>query len=741
MIVLIAEKPNVGMELARITGCRDRHDGYVDGGRLHGQPCSVTWASGHLVSQALDEHMRSLAWKKEHLPLIPERFILEPNKGKDGKRGPASEKQLKVITSLFAKADVIVNCGDAGREGEVIQRWIDEYACERDPRCGKAERKRLWISSLTDEAIRNGLADLRPASEFDNLYRAGRARAEADWLVGVNATEALSLKANLKDANGRLLVLSIGRVQTPTLALVCSRYLEHKAFVPTPFWTVRLHTESRGVQFHVNSERKFTNFGEAESLSKRAGISLLQVTEAEHQARIIKTPLLHDQTSIQQEASRRYDYSPEETLAAVQDLYEKKLVTYPRTGSPFIPHDVLRTIPQRIATLTAHAKDPAIRAAALRMSVLDAGQLGKRSVNDGKVTDHHGLLVEKTAPPELTGRELNVYNLIAERMLEAFAEPCETDVLSCRFTCAGETFLASSTRIVKPGWKAVRGAAAVGPEKPASDGGDDRPEEQQLPELKAGDMLNVKKSETVQGSTKPKPLYTYESLLEAMKNAGRDSEDDEVKAAMKDIGIGTAATRAGILALLQDERKYIKKLGKKLVPTDKGLEVYEIVKTMPVSDVDLTGRWEAALALVEEGAMPETEFRSRIRTFTMQITRQLLAAPIGDNLTKAAEAENIRCPLCGATVKLWENNARCMNNECGLSVNRTVAGRKLAESTMKKLLETGKTGLVKGLKNKEGKTFEARLKLVITEKDGRKYGNTQFFFNDKKFNNKKPWKK
>ena len=254
-------------------------------------------------------------------------------------------------------------------------------------------------------------------------------------------------------------------------------------------------------------------------------------------------------------------------------------------------------------------------------------------------------------------------------------------------------------------------------------------------------MLNVKKSETVQGSTKPKPLYTFESLLEAMKNAGRDSADDEVKAAMKDIGIGTAATRAGILALLQNERKYIKKVGKKLVPTEKGLEVYEIVKTMPVSDVDLTGKWEAALALVEEGAMPETEFRSRIRTFTMQITRQLLAAPIGDNLTKAAEAENIRCPLCGATVKLWENNARCTNNECGLSVNRTVAGRKLADSTMKKLLETGKTGIVRGFKSKEGKSFDARLKLVITEKEGRKYGNTQFFFDDKKFNNKKPWKK
>lgn len=737
MIVLIAEKPSVGMELARITGCRDRRDGYVEGGRFAGHACKVTWAFGHLLTQGEDDATKALHWKKENLPVMPEWFTLEPRKGMDGKKDAGSEKQLKVITSLFKDADIIVNCGDAGREGEVIQRWIDEYVCGLDSGCRKAQRLRLWISSLTDDAIRDGLRNLRPASEFDNLYYAGRARAEADWLVGINATEALTLTANIKDINGRVKALSLGRVQTPTLALVCSRFLEHKAFVPVPFWTVRLHTESRGVPFFVTSEKRFGTFGEAESLSKRASISLLQVTEAEHAQRIIKPPLLHDQTSVQQDASKRFDYSPDETLAAVQSLYEKKLVTYPRTGSRFIPRDVLQTIPQRIATLAAHSTHPDIRAAALRMSSLGAGQLGRRSVNDGKVTDHHGLLVEKTPPPELSGRELNIYNLIAERMLEAFGEPCETDVLSCRFSCAGETFTASSTRIVKPGWKAVRGTAADKPKEPADVAGGDQPEQQALPELRQGDMLSVKRSETVQGQTKPKPLYTYDSLLEAMKNAGKDSEDDEVKAAMKDIGIGTAATRAGILDILLKVRQYIKKEGKKIVPTDKGLEVYEIVKDMPIADVALTGRWEAALALVEDGTMPETEFKNRIRNFTRQITTQILGSTVGTGLAKAAEAENITCPLCGRPFKVYDTFAKCSNPDCGLSANRTFFGKKLGVTAMKYFLENGKTGLMKGFKNKEGKSFDARLKRVITEKDGHKYANAQPVFDDKKFNTHK----
>ena len=742
MITLIAEKPSVGMDLARITGCRTRKDGYMDGGHLAGQACRVTWAFGHLLEIAEDDRTASLHWKKENLPIIPAKFILRPRRGKDGKPDPGVVKQLGIIKDLFATTDTIVNCGDAGREGELIQRYIYQWCGEQDARCLKPVQ-RLWISSLTDEAIHEGLRSLRPSSEFDNLYLAGKARADADWLVGINATEALTLHADIKDMSGRTKVLSLGRVQTPTLALVCARYNENRNFKPEEFFTVRLHTEYKGVRFHVTSEKKFKTFGEAESLAKRAGISLLQVTEAEHKAVTVKTPLLHDQTSAQQEAARRWGYTPAETLAVIQGLYERKILTYPRTGSRFISRDVLRTVPQRIATIAAHAQDPAIRAAALRMSSLGAGELGKRSVNDTKVTDHHALLVEKTDPGNLSGKELNIYNMIAERMLEAFGEPCETDVLSCTFTCAGETFKASSTRIVKPGWKAVRGVEADKPAAPAE--GEipdpDTAGDQTLPELKAGDMLSVHKAETLRGHTKPKPLYTYTSLLEAMKTAGRDSDDDEVKAALKDIGIGTAATRAGIIEILMKTRRYIKEEGKKIVPTETGMEVYNIVKDMAIADVAMTGRWETALAYIEDGKMQESVFRGNIEKFTGQIVGQIFSSTIGSGFARAAEAENITCPLCGAVMKVWETNVACTNKACGLSTRRTVAGKCLSPSTMKHLLENGKTGLVKGFRNKEGKSFDARLKLVIIEKEGRKYGNTEFVFDDKKFNNKKPWKK
>ena len=741
MITLIAEKPSVGMDLARITGCRTKKDGYMDGGHLAGEACRVTWSFGHLLEIAEEEDTAKLHWKRENLPIIPGRFVLKPRRGKNGKPDAGCVKQLNVIKGLFSTTDTIVNCGDAGREGELIQRYIYQWCGEQDARCLKPVL-RLWISSLTDEAIHQGLRSLRPSSEFDNLYLAGKARADADWLVGINATEALTLHANIKDMTGRVRVLSLGRVQTPTLALVCARYIENKDYIPETFYTVRLDTEYKGVKFSVTSVRQFKSFGEAESLAKRASISLLQVSKAEHRAVTVNPPLLHDQTSAQQEAAKRWGYSPAETLAVIQSLYERKLLTYPRTGSHFISHDVLRTVPQRIATLAAHSQDPAIRAAALRMSTLGAGELGKRSVNDTKVTDHHALLVEKTAPGTLSGKELNIYNMIAERMLEAFGQPCETDVFACTFTCAGETFKASSTRIVKPGWKAVRGAEADRPEQKAKDEGDTGEDaDQKLPELKEGDMLAVRKAEPVRGQTKPKPLYTYTSLLEAMKTAGKDSEDDEVKAAMKDIGIGTAATRAGIIDILMNSRRYIKEQGKKIVPTETGLEVYNIVKDMAIADVAMTGRWETALAYIEDGRMRETAFRTNIEKFTVQITAQILSSSVGDGIAKAAEAENITCPLCGATMKVWDTNVTCTNKACGLSARRTVAGKTLSPSTMKHLLENGKTGLVKGLKNKEGKTFDTRLKLVITEKEGRKYGNTEFVSDDKKFNNKKPWKK
>ena len=734
MITLIAEKPSVGMELARITGCRSRCEGYMEGGRLQGQECRVTWAIGHLCQLSEDEATQALHWKAGNLPVLPQQFLLSPRLGKDRKPDPGYVKQLRIIEKLFAETDVIVNCGDAGREGEVIQRWIYQYVCDKNPRCRKPV-KRLWISSMTDEAIRDGLSNLMPSEEFTPLFLAGKARAEADWLVGINATEALTLAVKRGNPQERR-VFSLGRVQTPTMALVCARYLENKAFVPQPFWTVKIDTAAKGISFSVTSDKRFDTYGAAEAVSKRAAVSLLEVAEAEHKGKSIAPPLLHDQTSLQQEASSRYDMSPDETLAIVQKLYEMKLVTYPRTGSRFIPKDVLRTIPERIRALAMNATDPSIRSAATRMSSLDAGQLGRRSVNDGKVTDHHALLVEKTAVPGLGMREQKIYNLIAERMLEAFAAPCECDVFSVKFTCAGESFSASATKVLKPGWKAVRGIK----DAPGESGGqssDNDQEQTRLPELTVGDRLPVRKAETVQGMTKPKPLYTYDSLLEAMKTAGKDSDDDEVKSALKDIGIGTAATRAGILKILLDVRKYIRKDGKKIIPTETGLEVYNLVKDMAIADVALTGRWEIALSMIADGKMQAKAFDSGIRTLTEEVTRQLLDASVGDGFSKAAQAEAITCPCCGGEVKVWETYAKCTNKDCGLSMNRTVFGKRLAPVTIKRFLEAGKTGLVRGLQSKSGKTFDARLKRNIIEKDGKRYANCELEFDDKKPTGKK----
>ena len=732
MITIIAEKPSVGMDYARITGCREKKDGYMEGGRLQGEPCRVTWTFGHLLQLAEDDTTLGLHWKAENLPVMPKPFKISPRLGKDRKPDPGYLKQLKVIEKLFAETDVIINGGDAGREGEVIQRWVYDYLCEKNPRCRKPI-KRLWISSMTDEAIRERLHNLLPGDEFIPLYDAGRARAEADWLVGINATEALTLAVKRANPSEKR-VFSLGRVQTPVLALVCSRYIENKNFKPVPFWTVKLSTESKGLAFSVVSDKRFDSYGAAEAVSKRAAVGLLTVTEAEHKPKTVEPPLLHDQTSIQQEASKRYDMSPDETLAVVQKLYEMKLVTYPRTGSRFIPKDVLNTIPQRLKNLAANAQDPAIRQAATIMSNLSSSQLGRRSVNDGKVTDHHALLVEKTAPPELSGKELKIYNLIAERMLEAFAAPCQCDVFSVKFTCADESFSASATKIVKPGWKAVRGEAAADEENK-----DEAPAK--LPELAVGDKLTVKKAETVQGQTKPKPIYTYDSLLEAMKTAGKDSDDDDIKAAMKNIGIGTAATRASILKILLDVRKYIKKEGKKVIPTETGLEVYNLVKDMAIADVGMTGRWEIALSMIADSKMNAGDFDEKIRYFTQQITKQILGSTVGDGFAKAAQAENITCPLCGGIVKVWDTYAKCSNRDCGLSMNRTVLGKKLSDKTIKNLMEAGKTGLVKGFTSKSGKSFDARLKRNIIEKEGKKYVNAELVFDDKKPTTKKPFVK
>ncbi len=735
MVVLIAEKPKMGAELARITGCRERNDGYYKGGYipsgpLAGKECYVTWTIGHLLQIDQDANTAALHWKLDNLPVMPDPFLLKPRQ-KDGKDDPGYIKQLRVIETLFSKCEAIINCGDAGREGELIQRYVLQWCINNNPKCNKPVW-RLWTSSMTDEALKKALSNIRPGNEYDNLYQAGKSRSEADWLVGINATEALTLTLQ-EQLKGEKRVFSLGRVQTPILALVCSRYLENQTFKPEPFWTVKLHTESKGQNFTVTSIKRFGTFAEANSLSTHCTVSMLTVDSVEKKPKTLKAPLLHDITSLQQEASRCYGLDPDETLRILQKLYEDKLVTYPRTGSQYITQDVFHTIPKRMMTLT-QSSNPKIKTAALRLSQTSLGELNKNTVHDDRVTDHHALLVETTIPTNLTGKEEKVYNLVAIRMLEAFCAPCECEVLSVRFTCASEGFAASSTKTLKPGWKAVLGEPleSTGNEK-KKDGEDNEQEEQKLPELSAGDILPVKNAQTIEGKTKPKPIYTMDTLLQAIKTAGKESEDEDIKTAMKGIGIGTPATRDSIIKSLKDVRHFIKKeKGEKILPTEMGLEVYNLVKDMAIANVEMTGRWEIALNMIAEGKMPPEKFNDNIRLFTRQITEQIKNLSVSDGINNAAEAENIKCPCCGRTVKVWDKNAKCTNPECGLYLNRYWCEKRLSEPAIKNLLENGKTGLIRGFKSKAGKTFDARLKLIITEKESRKYANVEPFFDDVK---------
>lgn len=729
MIVLIAEKPSFGADLARIIGAKERHDGYIDGGSLNGERAAVTWAFGHLVELDEGEEYRSRHWQAESLPVLPPAFKLRVAQ-KDGKPDPGKAKQLSIIEMLFANSNRIINCGDAGREGELIQKYIYEYVCERNERCRKPVF-RLWVSSNTDEAIRTGLASLRPASEYEPLFLAGKARNEADWLVGLNATEALTLairKANPADRR----VFSLGRVQTPTLALVCKRYIENKQFVSTPFWVVRIKTESKGKAFQIQSVKRFTSFEESNSVVKRCENTLVKVTEAKTEPVTLKAPLLHDLTSLQQEASRRYDYSPDETLSLLQSLYEKKLVTYPRTGSTFIPWDMMKTIPRRLAQLASSLPDGPLKQYAAGLKATPYAELNKRSVNDGKVTDHHALLLEGKGPDGLPQKEANIYMLVAERMLQAFSPNCETLVSSYRFTCGGEEFTASSTKVEKPGWKAVLGEGAKDTAEKTEENDPDKEPVQEVPPLQQGDILSVKKAETVQGKTKPKPLYTYDSLIKAMKYAGKEVEDEEVKDALKECGIGTVATRAGILAILINQRKFLKKEGKKIIPTETGLEVYNLVKDMTIADVEMTGRWEIALTAIADAKMEARSFDTNIRTYTEKITSQLSNLTIGNEIVRAAAADAIICPICHSVMRVWDDKAICSNRECGLYFNRTVFKKRLGTTTVKHLFEKGYTGLVKGfISTKTGKPFDAWLKLELSEKDGRRYANAKLQFNKK----------
>ena len=678
MKTIIAEKPSVAREIARVVDARKREEGYFTGNGY-----AVTWAFGHLVQLALPEAYGIKGFNRDALPVIPDAFklVARAEKTEKGNRPDSGVfKQIDIIRRLFEESERIIVATDAGREGELIFRYLYQYIDCHTP------FDRLWISSLTDKAIREGLNNLRNGADYDNLYLAARARSEADWLVGINGTQALSLAA------GRG-TYSVGRVQTPTLAMVCARYWENRRFTPEAFWQLHLAVKDEGedvVKF--TSEEKWKDGDTANGLYKRIKETCkeIRIVQVERKQKTEEPLLLYDLTTLQKEANSRYGFTAEQTLAIAQKLYEAKLITYPRTSSRYIPDDVFETIPKLLEKLQ---RDEQLGSHASHIDTL-----ARRSVDAGKVTDHHALLTTGLHPIGIYKDELTVYRMIAARMVEAFSVPCikvvttvRADVLTCDGEkCCDTAFTVKGSVIRQTGWRGVCG---------------DTDSETLLPDWKEGDVLSLSACSITEGKTKPKPLHTEATLLAAMETAGKEIEDDTLRQAIKDCGIGTPATRAAIIETLLS-REYMTRVKKTLVPTEKGLALYSIVKGMDIANVEMTGRWEAELARIERGEKAAADFNTEIEAYTRRITADLLAS---EKLFRARET-TFACPKCGkGSMRFYAKVVKCDNETCALPVFRQVAGKLLSDKEITDLLTEGRTAVLHGFKSKQGKSFDAAL--------------------------------
>ena len=669
---IIAEKPSVARDIARIVGANSKQDGYMEGnGYL------VTWAMGHLIALGMPEAYGFSAYKAEELPIRPNPFLLvvrQVRKNKEYISDPAALKQLKVIRSCFDKADRIIVATDAGREGELIFRWIYAHLGCRKP------FYRLWISSLTDKAIREGLSNLKPGSHYDNLYHSAKARSEADWLVGINASRALSI--------ARKGGYSLGRVQTPTLAMVCRRYIENRDFSSVPFWKLSVLMEKEGLSLKAVGKEDYESEASAQTaLAALRSQSQLKVESVTRKVGSTPPPLLYDLTALQKDANRRHGFSADKTLSIAQSLYEKKITTYPRTGSRYISEDVFEEVPALLCKIGKTLSNP----------------LNRHSVDNAKVTDHHAIIPTGETPSGMLADETTIYQMVVNRFVEAFSPDSEEERMQVRFTDGTNTFTWKAYRQISLGWKAVQKGKEVEAEK-KEDGNEQVLS--LLPNLAEGEILPLVNAEITEHKTKPKPLYTEATLLSAMENAGKEVEDAESKKAMAECGIGTPATRANIIETLI-LRDYIRRDKKSIIPTEKGLAVYEIVKDKKIANAEMTGSWELALAAIEAGKMLSERFAQGINSYVGTICEELLS------LSSEQKSYPVyRCPKCGQqSVGIYAKVAKCRHETCGFHVFREVCGILLSEDNIRDLIRSSRTPILKGLTSKAGKKFNARLVL------------------------------
>ena len=646
-ILVLAEKPSVGRELARVLGCKRAGDGCLEGERY-----IVTWALGHLVELAAPEAYDK-AWEKWDmltLPMLPERMrtVVIPQTG----------RQFRAVQALMRRGDVseLVIATDAGREGELVARWIMEKAGWKKP------AKRLWISSQTDKAIREGFAHLRPASEYDNLFYSARARSEADWLVGLNVTRALTCKYNAQ--------LSAGRVQTPTLALVVDREEERRQFVPKEFWTVRAKTPGFSATWRdKNGQARTFDREKAEALAARLAGRSGVLTEVKRAYKQTPPPAAYDLTELQRDANRKYAYSAKETLSIMQSLYEvHKALTYPRTDSRYISDDVVPTLNERLRTVAVDEYRE------LAQSVLRTRPLQTRFlVNNAKVTDHHAIIPteEQVDLWRLSGAERNIYDLVVRRFLAVLLPPFEYEETTLTLTVDGERFYARGKIVKNQGWRAAYGPAFL-PEEEEEDG-DER--EQTLPSLRQGDRVEILSARADAGKTAPPKRYTEATLLSAMEHPGV-ADREQGKILEETGGLGTPATRADIIEKLFSAF-YMERRGKELVPTSKGVQVVGLAPADLRSPL-LTARWERRLGDIAQGREKEGAFVAEMRRYAAGLVAQVKAS---DATYRHDNVSREKCPDCGKFLLNVQGKRGkllvCPDRECGYrrSVTQTTNAR------------------------------------------------------------------
>jgi DNA topoisomerase-3 len=698
MKVCIAEKPSVAREIATVLGANTKRDGYFEGNGY-----AVTYTFGHLCTlfEPNDYKPHWKSWDLNNLPMLPEKFETKVVSN-DG-----IKKQFNIVKNLFDKAEVIINCGDAGQEGELIQRWVINQANY------KGEVQRLWISSLTTEAIKEGFENLKPSKNYDNLYYAGFSRAIGDWLLGMNATRLYTVKHG-----GYKQVLSVGRVQTPTLAMVVNRFKEIENFKPQPYW--ELQTLYRETQFNCE-EGRFLKKEDGEVLANKVKESDFEIVSITKKAGKEYAPKLFDLTGLQVYCNNKFGFSADETLKIVQKLYEQKVVTYPRVDTTFLPNDIYPKVPGILKNLTNY-------------NTLIEPLLGKKIkksskvFDDKKVTDHHAI-IPTGVQIKLQYNQQQVYDIITKRFIAVFYDDCKVSNTAVIGKAADVSFKTTGKEILKKGWRIV----FESPENTQKETGI-------LPTFTKGEK-GLHEPSFLEKETKPPKHFSEATLLRAMETAGKQVDDDEMRELMKENGIGRPSTRANIIETLF-KRKYIVRNKKQILPTPTGIQLIDIIQNELLKSAELTGRWEKRLKEIEQGNFNAGTFINNMKKMVDQLVYEVRSETVRANISAVTIAKNKKipaskgitkkgkgitaekCPKCNSGTILKGSTAYgCSNykNGCNLKLPFNFLDKKISENQYIRLLQKGCTVNLKGFKTSKGNVeglvrFDENFKLKLEEK-------------------------